>query len=156
MILSREPASGPASAPAEAGDAAAPLEILLVEDNPADVRMMEEAVRVAGIACRLHVVEDGMQAISFLLQTRQFTTAPKPHIVLLDLNVPKLNGHEVLGEIKSSVSLRDIPVVVLTSSRSASDRQKSEHMKAARFMTKAAGLEACVEQIKTIAALARS
>lgn len=159
-MQARGPASDSASAPADTsapanGAQPAPLEILLVEDNPADVRMMQEAVRVAGIACRLHTVEDGLQAISFLCQTRQFSTAPKPHIVLLDLNVPKLNGHEVLGEIRSNDSLRDIPVVVLTSSRSVSDRQKSEHMKADHFMTKAAGLAACVEQIKTIAALAK-
>jgi len=131
-----------------------PIELLLVEDDPADVRMTREALRVAGIPCRLHVVEDGMNAISFLCQTRQFNDAPRPDIVVLDLNIPKINGHEVLNEIKSNDRLKHIPVVVLTCSKSAGDMRKSYRMNADRFMTKAMGMDTYVEQIKSIAALA--
>jgi CheY-like chemotaxis protein len=141
---------------ASASDAAVrePIELLLVEDDPADVRMTREALRAAGIPCRLHVVEDGMNAISFLCQTRQFTGAPRPDIIVLDLNIPKINGHEVLTEIKSNDNLKHIPVVVLTCSRSIGDMRKSYRMNADRFMTKAMGLDTYVEQIRSIAALA--
>ncbi len=142
------------SAPAADTAARPPLEWLLVEDDPADVRMTREALRAAGIDCHLHVVEDGMHAISFLCQTRQFTGAPKPDIIVLDLNIPKINGHEVLAEIKSNDALKHIPVVVLTCSKSASDMRRSHRMNADRFMTKAMGLDTYVEQIKSIAALA--
>jgi CheY-like chemotaxis protein len=131
-----------------------PIELLLVEDDPADVRMTREALRAAGIPCRLHVVEDGMNAISFLCQTRQFTDAPRPDIIVLDLNIPKINGHEVLTEIKSNDNLKHIPVVVLTCSRSVGDMRRSYRMNADRFMTKAMGLDTYVEQIRSIAALA--
>jgi two-component system, chemotaxis family, response regulator Rcp1 len=144
----------PAAAPAAEPAAPAPLELLLVEDDPADVRMTREALQAAGIPCRLHVVEDGMSAISFLCRTRQFSAAPKPDIIVLDLNIPKINGHEVLAEIKSNDSLKHIPVVVLTCSKSAGDMRKSYRMNADRFMTKAMGLDTYVEQIKSIAALA--
>jgi two-component system response regulator len=145
-----------AQAGAPASDAAvrAPIELLLVEDDPADVRMTREALRAAGIPCRLHVVEDGLNAISFLCQTRQFSDAPRPDIIVLDLNIPKINGHEVLTEIKSNDNLKHIPVVVLTCSRSVGDMRKSYRMNADRFMTKAMGLDTYVEQIRSIAALA--
>jgi CheY-like chemotaxis protein len=130
------------------------IDILLVEDDPADVRMTREALKAAGVPHTLHVAEDGLEAISFLHRTRQFDNAPQPDIVLLDLNIPKLNGHTVLSEIKCTDRLKQIPVVVLTCSKSDSDKQKSRMMKADYFMTKATGLEAYVEQIKSIAAIA--
>ena len=144
----------PADTSAVDPTARAPIELLLVEDDPADVRMTREALRAAGIPCRLHVVEDGQNAISFLCQTRQFSDAPKPDIIVLDLNIPKINGHEVLAEIKSNDNFKHIPVVVLTCSKSLSDMRKSYRMNADRFMTKAMGLDTYVEQIKSIAALA--
>jgi two-component system, chemotaxis family, response regulator Rcp1 len=144
----------PADAPAADAPARRPIELLLVEDDPADVRMTREALRAAGIPCRLHVVEDGMNAISFLCRTRQYNDAPRPDIIVLDLNIPKINGHEVLTEIKSNDDLKHIPVVVLTCSKSAGDMRKSYRMNADRFMTKAMGLDTYVEQIKSIAALA--
>jgi CheY-like chemotaxis protein len=144
----------PAASPATESAAPAPIELLLVEDDPADVRMTREALQAAGIPCRLHVVEDGMNAISFLCRTRQFSDAPKPDIIVLDLNIPKINGHEVLAEIKSNDNLKHIPVVVLTCSKSARDMRESYRMNADRYMTKAMGLDTYVEQIKSIAALA--
>lgn len=134
---------------------AGPIEILLVEDNPADVRMTQEALNAAGIPHHLHLVEDGLEAISFLYRTRQFAGAPEPDIILLDLNIPKMNGHEVLNEIKTSDDFRHIPVVVLTCSKSEVDAYKSYEANADRFVTKPAGLDAFVEEMKKVEALAR-
>ena len=92
------------------------IEILLVEDSPADVRMTQEALKAAAIRHHLHVVEDGSDAIAFLYHEGRYLGVPRPDLVLLDLNIPKVGGHDVLLEIKSNVRLRHIPVVVLTSS----------------------------------------
>ena len=130
------------------------VEILLVEDNPADVRMTREALNAAGVPHRLHVVEDGMDAISFLFRTRQFNDVPRPDVVLLDLNIPRVNGHEVLAEIKTSEILRHIPVVVLTCSKAQNDIDKSYDCNADYFMTKPAGLDAFAVEMKKVGALA--
>jgi two-component system, chemotaxis family, response regulator Rcp1 len=128
----------------------APVDILLVEDDPADVRMTREALNAAGVPHRLHVVADGMEAISFLCRTRQFDDAPRPDVVLIDLNLPKVNGHEVLLEIKSNDSLRDIPVIVLTSSHAQRDIRLSYQAEADWFVTKPTGLDAYAEAMKRI------
>ncbi len=133
---------------------AQPLDILLVEDNPADVRMTREALEISGVPHQLHVVEDGVDALSYLCQTIQFDDAPKPDVVLLDLNIPRLNGHEVLNEIKRRDELKDIPVVVLTSSEKDQDVLRSFGMQADRYVTKPAGLEAFVWEMKKIQSLA--
>jgi CheY-like chemotaxis protein len=130
-----------------------PVDILLVEDDPADVRMTREALKVAGVAHRLHVVADGTEAISFLCRTRQFDDVPRPDVVLIDLNLPKTNGHEVLLEIKSNDELRDIPVVVLTSSQAERDRRLSFQADADWFVTKPTGLEAYADTMKRIETL---
>jgi len=130
-----------------------PVDILLVEDDPADVRMTREALKAAGVAHRLHVVADGMEAISFLCKTRQFDDAPRPDVVLVDLNLPKLNGHEVLLEIKSNDALRDIPVVVFTSSKAHRDVRLSYQADADWFVTKPAGLDAYADAMKRIETL---
>lgn len=131
-----------------------PIEILLVEDNPADARMTQEALKTAGVQHRLHVVENGLDAISFLYRTRQFDDAPEPDVILLDLNIPKLNGHEVLGEIKTNDDFKHIPVVVLTCSNAESDSYKSFEANADRFVTKPEGLDAFAEEMKKVEALA--
>jgi CheY-like chemotaxis protein len=130
-----------------------PVDILLVEDDPADVRMTQEALKAAGVAHRLHVVADGLEAISFLCRTRQFDDVPRPDVVLIDLNLPKINGHEVLLEIKSNDELRDIPVVVLTSSQAQRDRRLSYQADADWFVTKPTGLEAYADAMKRIETL---
>jgi CheY-like chemotaxis protein len=130
-----------------------PVDILLVEDDPADVRMTREALKAAGVAHRLHVVGDGLEAISFLCRTRQFDDVPRPDVVLIDLNLPKINGHEVLLEIKSNDELRDIPVVVLTSSQAQRDRRLSYQAYADWFVTKPTGLEAYADAMKRIETL---
>jgi two-component system, chemotaxis family, response regulator Rcp1 len=132
----------------------APIEILLVEDNPADARMTQEALKAAGVQHRLHVVENGLEAISFLYRTRQFNNAPEPDVVLLDLNIPKLNGHEVLREIKTNDDFKHIPVVVLTCSNAENDSYLSFEANADRYVTKPEGLDAFAEEMKKVEALA--
>ncbi len=142
-----------ADAAATAGSAREPLEILLVEDNPADVRMTREALAASGVPHQLHVVRDGIDALSYLCRTVQSEDAPKPDVVLLDLNIPRLSGHEVLGEIKRRDDLKHIPIVVLTCSKAEQDMLKSFGMQADRYVTKPAGLEAFVWEMKKIEAL---
>src|SRR5438132_6905564 len=98
-----------------------PIEILLVEDNPADARLTIDALRDARILNRVHVVEDGAQALAFLRREGKYADAPRPSLVFLDLNIPKINGHQVLQAMKADDSLRSIPVVVVSSSGSESD-----------------------------------
>ena len=130
------------------------VEILLVEDNPADVRMTQEALQAAGVPHHLHVVEDGLDAIAFLYQEGRYSGVPQPGLILLDLNIPKVNGHEVLLEIKTNDRLKHISVVVLTSSKAERDIRNSYRRNADCFMTKPAGLDAFVREIKLIEALA--
>lgn len=138
----------------KAEDAGAPIDILLIEDNPADVRMTREALQMSGVPHQLHVVDDGVNALSYLCKTIQYDNAPKPDVVLLDLNIPRLNGHEVLSEIKRRDELKDIPVVVLTCSEKDQDMLKSFGMQADRYVTKPAGLQAYVWEMKKIQSLA--
>jgi len=138
---------------AEATGARSPVDILLVEDDPADVRMTREALKAAGVSHRLHVVADGMEAISFLFRTRQFDDVPRPDVVLIDLNLPKVNGHEVLIEMRSNNELRDIPVVVLTSSQAERDISLSFDAEADWFVTKPTGLDAYAETMRRIETL---
>lgn len=145
-----EPAAGASDETAPAPQFHGPVDILLVEDDPADVRMTREALKMAGVEHRLHVVADGVEAISFLDRTQQFDEAPRPDVVLLDLNLPKVNGHEVLLEIKSNDDLRDIPVVVLTSSQAHRDRRLSYQADADWFVTKPTGLAAYADTMKRI------
>jgi len=155
QVLDKEkPATAETQPAAEiAGRAREPLEILLVEDNPADVRMTREALEVAGVRHQLHVVNDGVDALSYLCRTIRAEDAPKPDVVLLDLNIPRLSGHEVLGEIKRRDDLKNIPVVVLTCSNADRDMLKSFGMQADRYVTKPAGLQAFVWEMKKIEAL---
>lgn len=98
-----------------------PAEILLVEDNPSDVYLTREALREAAVESRLHVAEDGETAMAFLRREGTHTGAPRPGLVLLDLNLPGMDGRQVLSEIKTDAELRRIPVIVLTTSTAPSD-----------------------------------
>jgi chemotaxis family two-component system response regulator Rcp1 len=142
-------------ADADASAARKAAAILLVEDNPADVRMTREALRAAGAPHNLHVVEDGTDAMAFLYQEGKFANAPRPDLVLLDLNIPKINGHEVLLEIKSNGRFKSIPVVVLTSSRAERDIDRSYELDADCFVTKPTGLDAFQQEIELIESLLR-
>ena len=94
-----------------------PAQILLVEDSPTDVLMTREAFEQANLVSNLHVVEDGVEAVAFLLRTGSYGYAPRPDLILLDWNLPRKNGREVLAEVKADASLKDIPIVVLTTSQ---------------------------------------
>jgi CheY-like chemotaxis protein len=126
------------------------VEILLVEDNPGDVRLMVEALKETRIPSRLHLAEDGVQAMSFLRRKGAHVKAPRPDLVLLDLNLPKKDGREVLAEIKDDPKLRSIPVVVLTTSQSESDVVRSYELHANCYISKPVGLENFIRVIQSI------
>lgn len=122
------------------------VEILLVEDNPGDVRLMKEALKETRVRSHLHLAEDGVQALSFLRQKG----ATLPDLILLDLNLPKKDGREVLAEIKDDPRLRSIPVVVLTTSQSEQDVQRSYQLHANCYIAKPVGLENFIRVIQSI------
>ena len=112
------------------------MEILLVEDNPGDVLLTEEALQEGEIPYSLHVVSDGEEALRFLHKENNYINSPVPHIIILDLNLPKLSGREVLAEIKNDSNLKSIPVVVLSTSNSSEDIFKSYELHANCYVTK--------------------
>ena len=112
------------------------IQILLVEDNPGDVRLTKEALRGAKVANELHVVGDGGDAIDFLRQRGNHADAPRPDLVLLDLNLPRVDGGEVLADIKSDAELATIPIIVLTSSCAETDIQHAYELHANCFISK--------------------
>jgi chemotaxis family two-component system response regulator Rcp1 len=107
------------------GTDAAPIEVLLVEDSPGDVRLTREAFKDAKVHINLHVATDGAKAMAFLKREDEYANAPRPDLILLDLNLPKKDGREVLEEIKQDPTLKTIPVVVLTTSSSEADILRS-------------------------------
>ena len=114
----------------------APIDVLLVEDDPGDVLMTREAFEEHKIRNNLHVVTDGVEAVSFLRREEPYADAPRPGLILLDLNLPRKDGREVLREIKADESLRSIPVVVLTTSEAEDDVLWSYSMHANAYVTK--------------------
>lgn len=116
-----------------------PMHILLVEDNPADVRLTVEALREGNIQNTLHVARDGVEAADFLRTTAG--TQDRPDLILLDLNLPRKNGHELLMEIKSADTLKHIPVIVLTTSQSDDDLLRSYRLSANAVVAKPVGLD---------------
>jgi len=127
-----------------------PIEILLVEDNPGDVRLTVEGLREAKVTNKLNVVYDGEEAIAFLRREGKFRKASRPDLILLDLNLPKKDGREVLEEIKEDADLRRIPVVILTTSNSIKDIQKTYYHHANCYITKPVDLNQFVKVIKSI------
>ncbi len=117
-------------------DDTATADILLVEDNPGDVRLTQEAFEEGGISNTLHVATDGVEALDFLYRRGDHADAPRPDIILLDLNLPRKNGEEVLEEINDDPDLACIPVIVLTSSRAEEDVVQSYELQANAFLTK--------------------
>ncbi|HMI51426.1 MAG TPA: response regulator [Candidatus Saccharimonadales bacterium] len=132
------------------GNGAAPIEVLLVEDNPGDVRLTREAFKDAKVHINLHVASDGAEAMSFLGRQGDYAHVPRPDLILLDLNLPKKDGREVLGEIKASPALMSIPVVILTTSASEADILRSYKLHANCYITKPVGLGGFLEVIKSI------
>lgn len=128
----------------------AEINILLVEDNPADVRMMVEALNVAEIPNRMFVVSDGEEALAFLRRENAFSGAPRPDVIVLDLKLPRKSGHDVLAAVKGDADLCAIPIVVLTSSRAEKDMIESYRLNADGFVTKPVGLNALVTEVRVI------
>lgn len=127
-----------------------PIEILLVEDNPGDVDLTIEALREAKVHNELHVVSDGVEAIAYLRRQGAHAGAKLPDLILLDLNLPKKDGREVLAEIKSDPDLKHIPVVVLTSSDSERDVLQSYRVHANCYLKKPTDLERFLEVVRSI------
>jgi len=113
-----------------------PIEILMVEDNPGDVELVVESLQNGKLSNRLHVVSDGEEALAFLHRQGTHANAPRPDLILLDLNLPKKGGREVLAEIKADERLRAIPVVVLTTSKSEEDVLRSYQLNANCYVAK--------------------
>jgi two-component system, chemotaxis family, response regulator Rcp1 len=132
------------------GTDAEPIEVLLVEDSPGDVRLTREAFKDAKVHINMHVASDGIQAIAFLNREGEYAKAPRPDMILLDLNLPKKDGREVLEEIKKSPALKSIPVVILTTSASETDILRSYQLHANCYITKPVGLEGFLEVVKSI------
>ncbi|MDX3191425.1 response regulator [Streptomyces sp. MN03-5084-2B] len=130
--------------------APAPIDILLVEDDPGDVLMTREAFAHHKIRNPLHVAEDGVEALRFLKREGQFGAAPRPGLILLDLNLPRKDGRELLGEIKQDPVLRTIPVVVLTTSEAEEDILRSYELHANAYVTKPVDFEKFVEVVRKI------
>lgn len=126
------------------------IEILLVEDNPGDVRLAREALKDAKVRNRLHVVSDGLEAMRFLQREDRYADAPRPDLVLLDLNLPKKDGREVLAEVKSTQSLRRIPVVIMTSSEAEQDIAMTYDLNANAYVTKPLDLDQFVRVVRSI------
>jgi len=127
-----------------------PIEILLVEDNPGDVRLEVEALKEAKILNHLSVVKDGAEAMEFLRRKGKFADVEKPDLILLDLNLPKKDGREVLAEIKADVDLKRIPVVVLTISRDEADVLTSYNLHANAYIIKPLDLEQFINAVRKI------
>jgi CheY-like chemotaxis protein len=127
-----------------------PLDILLVEDNPADVRLTQEAFTEGKILNNLMVVRDGVEALEFLRRRGKYAGAIRPDLILLDLNLPRKDGREVLAEIKADPALMRIPVVVLTTSRAETDVVKSYNLHANCYVVKPVDLGQFVDVIKAI------
>jgi two-component system, chemotaxis family, response regulator Rcp1 len=131
-------------------EGADPFEVLLVEDSPGDVRLTREAFKDAKVHIRLHVAPDGAAAMAFLQRAEGYSDVPRPDLVLLDLNLPKKDGREVLMEIKGDSALRSIPVVILTTSASEQDVLRSYMLHANCFITKPVDLAGFLKVVKSI------
>ena len=127
-----------------------PIEILLVEDNPGDVRLTLEALRDGKVQNTLHVARDGVEAIAFLRREGEYAGAPHPDLILLDLNLPKKNGPEVLAEIKEDPALKHIPLVILTGSKAGEDIIKTYNLHANCYVTKPIDLEQFITVVQSI------
>ncbi len=127
-----------------------PIDILVVEDNPGDARLIKEVINGNKIQCQLHLVKDGVEAMNFLNKKEEFTGSPRPDLIFLDLNLPKKDGREVLSEIKTDDNLKQIPVVVMTTSQAEEDILKSYSLHANCYVTKPLDLDQFVNVVKSI------
>ncbi len=126
------------------------IEVLLIEDSPGDVRLTKEALKEGKILNNLHVVNDGVEAMIFLKKEEKYQSSPTPDLILLDLNMPKKDGREVLAEIKADTKLKSIPVVILTTSSAEEDILKSYDLHANCYITKPVDLDQFIKVVKSI------
>jgi CheY-like chemotaxis protein len=126
------------------------IQVLLVEDNPGDARLTIEAFKDAKVHLQLHVVTDGVQAIEFLQRRGEYAGCPRPDLVLLDLNLPRKDGREVLAEVKSDAALKTIPVVILTTSASEADIQRTYLLHANCFISKPVDMDGFLSVVRSI------
>jgi len=126
------------------------IEVLLVEDSPGDVRLTQEAFRDANGAIHLHVATDGIEAMGFLNQEGEYAHAPRPDFILLDLNIPRMDGREVLARIKKDDNLRTIPTIILTTSVAEADIVKSYQLQANCYLSKPVHLDDFESVVKSI------
>ena len=126
------------------------IEILLVEDSPADILITREAFQDARLMNTIHVVEDGIQALEFLRREGNYASAPRPDLILLDLNLPRKNGREVLAEIKETAEFKSIPVVVLTTSNADEDILKAYDLHANCYVIKPVGFDNFLKAVQSI------
>ena len=127
-----------------------PIEVLLVEDSPGDVRLTQEAFRDSGKPVRLHLAADGIEAMAFLRLEGIYANAPRPDLILLDLNLPKMDGREVLAQIKKDDRLRTIPIVIPTTSDSEDDIAKSYQLHANCYLCKPVQLAAFESLVESV------
>ena len=126
------------------------IELLLVEDSPGDVRLTQETFRDANMSVHLHVASDGVEAMAFLRREGRYVDAPRPHLILLDLNLPKMDGREVLAHIKKDDSLKTIPTVILTTSEAEADIVNSYELHANCYLNKPVQLDEFESLVKSI------
>ena len=131
-------------------DTVRPVEVLLVEDNPGDVRLMQEALKASKIRNNLHVVNDGEDAMLFLRRQSKYAEVREPDLVFLDLNLPGKNGREVLAEVKQDAFLRHIPVVILTTSSAEEDIFRTYNLDANCFVTKPVNFDQFIKMVHMI------
>ena len=129
---------------------AKPIELLLVEDNPGDVRLTRVALKSGKVWCNLHVAEDGQAALAFLRQQGSYANAPRPDIILLDLNLPKIDGREVLSNIKADENLKRIPVVILTTSQAEEDILRAYNLNANCYITKPVDFDQFLNVVRVV------
>jgi len=127
-----------------------PIEILLVEDNPGDARLAKEALKESKLKNNLYIADDGVEAMDFLNKKGKYANMPRPDLVILDLNLPRKDGREVLNEIKTDDNLKRIPVVILTISKAEEDILKSYNLHANCFISKPIDLDQFIKVVKSI------
>ncbi|MEN8445764.1 MAG: response regulator [Cyanobacteria bacterium J06555_13] len=127
-----------------------PIDVLLVEDSPSDAKLTAKTFKKSKVLNNLHIVEDGVEAMDFLRQAAPFEAAPRPDLILLDLNLPRKDGRKVLAEIKDDPALQNIPVVILTTSEADEDILKSYELRANCYITKPVTLKQFVKAVESI------
>lgn len=125
-------------------------EVLLIEDSKGDIILVQEALQESGLPVRLHVVENGYEAVAFLNRTDRYAGAPRPDLILLDINLPTKNGLDLLADIKKNDDLKSIPVAIFTSSQSHRDIMKAYGLGAALFVTKPMGFYEFIQSTRSI------